>query len=429
MRNAYLFFFVLILVASAFCATSTTEIQTKGQGGSRDEAINSALIGAIAQVNGAEINTADVNYELVKADLSGTGNNQTVIVLDSVPKETNEKVRVSGFIKTYEILEERKIDDGLYEVVLKALVYDYPSAEQNNRYSLAVMPIQTLEQNYNFDGKDVQANELSERLGHKISTALANTNKFSILSEDFVTGFNKNQSSADSSELGIKEKPKTGQALAPDYILTGLLSDVRLEGEDKYLRAIDKTVREYELDLVFDYKIIVAPTKQLKVSDSIRYHLETNEIKDLTAKRDVDELNISELTDNLLAKLSNQVVSEAIDRIYPIRIAVIDENGRVIINQGGDRIKEGMVLDVINEGKEIVDFDTKESLGKIETVVAKIKVGQVEPSFAYADIIENGDISEGLICRMTKPEERKIQGLKSEVTIDSNKGVKLPIDQ
>ncbi|MFA5658944.1 MAG: hypothetical protein WC900_06630 [Oscillospiraceae bacterium] len=429
MRNAYLFCFVFIFAACAFCATNTIEIQAKGQGVSRDEAIKNALTEAVAQVNGAEINTTAAKYDLIKANVRGNDNNQTVIILDSVPRDTDEKFKVSGFIKTYEVLEETKVYDDTYEVVLKAFVYDYQTPEQNNKYKLEVLPIQTSEEIFNFDGEAISANKLSERLRHKINTVLANTNRFSILSEDLSTSFNKSERDTDSSSLSLEEKHKTNQALTPDYILTGFLSDVRFKSKDKYLRAIDKTVKEHELDLIFDYKIIVAPTKQLKVSDSIRYHLETNEIKGLMKKNNIDELNISELTDSLLTMLSNQTVSEAIDRIYPIRIAVIDENGRVIINQGGDRIKEGIILDVIKEGEEIIDFATKESLGSIETVVAKIKITQVKPNFAYAEIIGDGKVSEGLICRMTKPKEPKIHGLKSEIKIDSNKGIKLPIEQ
>ncbi len=425
MRKVYLLFFILIFTLSAFCVTNTIEIQTKGQGGSRDEAINNALISAVAQVNGAEINTGKVDYGLVRADVNGFDNNQTIVVLDSAPGETNEKVKVSGFIKSYEIPEEKKIDDGIYEVTLKAWVYDYQPPERNNRYNFEVMPIQTLERNYYFDKTIIPASDLSERLSYKISTAFTNTNKFAVLSGDFDRDeiFNPNG-------VDIREKAKAGKSLNADYILTGLLSDARLKGKDKYLRAIDKTVREHELNLVFDYKVIVAPTKQIVFSDTVRYQLDSGEVKKLTTKGDLRELNITELVDNLLIKLSNDVVSKVIDRIYPIRIAVIDKNGKVIINQGGDRIKEGMILDVINEGDVVTDFDTKESLGKIETVVAKIKIVQVKPNFAYADIVEGQDqIDEGLICRFSETEQPKVQGRQSEVIFDANKGVKLPIDQ
>jgi hypothetical protein len=418
-------FFVLILEVSAFCATNTIEIQAKGQGGNRDEAISNALIGSIAQANGAQINTGKVDYGLVQADVKGFDNNQTIVVLDSAPGETNEKVKVSGFIKTYEILDEKKIDDGTYEVTLKALVYDYQPPDRNNRYNFEVMPVQALERNYYFDGTIISASDLSKRLCHKISMALTKTNKFAVLSEDFDRDelFNPNG-------VNIREKAKADKSLNADYILTGVLSDVNLKGEDKYLRAIDRTVREYELNLVFDYKVIVAPTKQIVFSDTVRYRLETDEVKKLTTKSDLGELNITELVDNLLTKLSNDVVSKVVDRIYPTRIAVINKNGKVIINQGGDRIKEGMMLYVIKEGDEIIDYDTKESLGKIETVVAKIKIIQVKSNFAYAEIVEGqNQVKEGLICRISEAKQSKVQGRQSEVIFDSHKGVKLPIDQ
>ena len=108
----------------------------------------------------------------------------------------------------------------------------------------------------------------------------------------------------------------------------------------------------------------------------------------------------------------------------------IDESGQIIVNQGGKRISQGLVLDVFIEDKEIFHIDTKESLGKTEVLIATIKIDKVMPKISYAKLIK-GDlskISEDLICRRQKIEAKTIEGFKSEIERTPKGGVKLPFD-
>ena len=83
-----------------------------------------------------------------------------------------------------------------------------------------------------------------------------------------------------------------------------------------------------------------------------------------------------------------------------------------------------------SEGKEIVDVDTKESLGKAEIIIATIEVGQVTPKISYARLIK-GDastITEGLVCRRKKDQDKPLEGFKSNIERTPAGGVKMPFD-
>lgn len=124
------------------------------------------------------------------------------------------------------------------------------------------------------------------------------------------------------------------------------------------------------------------------------------------------------------------MVETIIDRLYPIRIASKDIEGQIIINQGGKRISKGSVLEVLIQGKEIFDVDTKESLGRTENLIATIKIEKVTPTMSYARLVK-GDfekISEGLICRLKKVEFKRPEGAKSSIKRSPQGGVKLPFD-
>ncbi len=91
---------------------------------------------------------------------------------------------------------------------------------------------------------------------------------------------------------------------------------------------------------------------------------------------------------------------------------------------------EGTVLEVYTEGREIIDVDTNEPLGKTETLIARIKVEKVSPTISYAKLVDGelSKLSGGLICRAQKGEEKIIEGLKSEMERTPGGGVKLPFD-
>jgi len=86
--------------------------------------------------------------------------------------------------------------------------------------------------------------------------------------------------------------------------------------------------------------------------------------------------------------------------------------------------------EVIVQGKEIFDADTKESLGQMENRIATIKIVDVMPTMSLAKIVK-GDldkISEGLICRLQKVEMKEPEGAKSRIRRTPEGGVKLPFD-
>jgi hypothetical protein len=210
------------------------------------------------------------------------------------------------------------------------------------------------------------------------------------------------------------------------------LSDIKggLQIKEKTSGAIGRPIREYEVDYVFNYRLIVAPTRQVKLTDTVNIALEEEQVRVLVKKWEPDDLDYREMVDNLMTRVARRVVDNIIDRLYPIHIASKNMEGQVIVNQGGKRITKGSVLEVFIQGKEIIDSDTKESLGKTEISIATIMVEKVTPTISYARLVK-GDfdkISEGLICRLKKVEAKKPESAKSGIKTTPQGGVKLPFD-
>jgi TolB-like protein len=440
MKKALLFLTILALAsAQAFsadpnAATKTKVVETKGQGVNRDEAINMALKQAVAQVKGVAISSinTDFSYRSASADIEKTPSGKKV-EFDAVGVDTGGstlRTDIAGLVKTYEVLNEKKLDDGTYEVTLKVTVYDYESLDRTARVKLAVMPIRTLAAFYQFGDISNPSLDTSRLFSQKLTAALTQTNKFDVLDREYMQEFAQEKKVL-IDDAPLEELARLGQVLGVDYMLVGTINRAGIVRKEAYSQAIGRTISEYEAAFSFEYRLIVGPTRQVKLADVLTIKLDkTEQLKPLVTKWEPQDMDYKEMMDNFIAMAANQLVEKIIDQLYPIRIASIDQNGQVIINQGGSRIAVGQLLDIVSQGKELFDADTKESLGTTETLVATVRIDKVLPRLSYAKLVE-GDLaklSEGLICRPRKAEAKSQQGRKSDVERTSTGGVKLPSD-
>jgi hypothetical protein len=436
MRKALLFLTVLALVSTPLLAaeTKTTAVETKGQGINREEAIKKALQQAVAQAKGVAISSTDADfiYRSASADIERTDSGKRV-EFDAVGVQTGStalRTDIEGLVKTYEVLNEKKIDDNTYEVTLKVTVYDYESPDKTARLRLAVMPIRTLAASYQFGDITNPSLDTSRLFSQKLAVALTQTNKFAVLDREYIQEFAQEKKVL-IDDAPLEELAKLGQVLGVDYMLVGTINRAGIVKKEEWSPAIGRSISEYEADFSFEYRLIVGPTRQIKLAGVLDIALDkTDEIKKLVKKWEPQDLDYKEMMDNFVGMAANQVVEKIIDNIYPIRIASIDKDGQVIINQGGSRISVGQLLDIVSQGKELFDADTKESLGTTETLVATIRIDKVMPRMSYAKFVE-GDlakISEGLICRPRKAEAKPLEGRKSEIEKTPAGGVKLPFD-
>ncbi|MBL7106447.1 MAG: hypothetical protein ISS77_02405 [Phycisphaerae bacterium] len=438
MKKIYTLLLMVVLISSvAFSATKTVVRETKGQGINRDKAIKRALADAVAQVQGVQISSGDYEfgYSSATADVDYKKDDAGKKVgFDAVSVQTEGsvlKTQIAGLVKTYEVLNEKKLEDGTYEVTLKVWVYDYESPEQTKRLKLAVMPLKVLKKGYRFGNYVMPPDQMSAKMAQKLSVGISETNKFSVLDREYIQEFAHNRDIMVLADSSVEEKAKLSKVLGADYMIVGTISEARLDVKERTSDTLGVTVREYNADFVFDYRLIVAPTMQVKLADTVNIRLEeTSDVKKLVKDWKPENLDYRELADNLVAKAANEVVKTIIDRLYPIRIATVNENGQIVINQGGKKIVKGLLLDVFSEGKEIIDFDTQESLGTTEIFVARIKVDKVMPKISFATIIEGelSKLSEGLICRSKEVEREKLKGRKSDIKRTSSGGVKLSFD-
>jgi len=429
--------FSLLIAANLYAGDSNDVVvkEVVGQGSNRNEAIKNALYIAVSQVRGVKVDSGSYEFGFSEAgaDIDSRQAGKKKIEIDAVSVATSGTAyttEIAGLVKTYEILEEKKIDDDTYEVKLRATVYNYAARGDVKRIKIALMPVKTLAGNYLFSNLAVPAATVSNLFSQRLAVGLTQTNKFAVLDRENIVDFAREKQMLLSDNTPLAEQAKLAATLGADYLLVGTISEAKLERRDRFLQATGNTITEYKSRFVFNYRLITSSSRQVVFAGVAEKYLENEEIRALSNEWDPAEWDPAEIRDGVIGLAANEVVKTIIDRLYPIRVAAVQEDGTVVLSQGGDKIAEGTLLGVFTEGREIFDSDTKESLGKVENVVATIKINRVEPKMSFAQVV-NGDaskISKGLACRIKKTTKQDTAGRKADVVRTKQGGVKLPFD-
>jgi len=108
-----------------------------------------------------------------------------------------------------------------------------------------------------------------------------------------------------------------------------------------------------------------------------------------------------ELSDEMMVAISRsmaeKIATHLADVIFPAKV-LTKRDSVVTINRGeGGGVAEGDVFNVFALGEELIDPDTKESLGREEVKVGKVKISQVNPKTSLAQILEDTGIDKGAV--------------------------------
>ncbi|MBN1796120.1 MAG: hypothetical protein JW804_05555 [Sedimentisphaerales bacterium] len=430
-----LFILIVVLILCTFGFSETTVVrESSGSGATRDDAIKNGLYNAVAETQGVKIGSGDYRFGFhsATADIdTDKDESKKKVEFDAVSVETEGsalKTYVEGLVQKYEVIEETKEDDGGYTVKLKVWLLDYTPLENINRIRLAVMPLRASKQQYIF-GIPTQAEDIAELLSHGLTNNLTATNKFLVLDREYDDEHFKEQFLL-AKNAPIEEQIKLNETLGADYVLVGTISDALLVKSKKEIAAIGRKANEYKGRFVFDYRVVAGPTRSVKFSDTVELVLETEDVKALFDVWEPSKLDIKEVGDKIVAKVSKLAAEAITQDFYPIKVVKVTSNGRLIIDRGNGRVEKGQILDVYAQAEKIMDADTGESLGSTQVKLATIEIQHVLPKMAQAIVIE-GDlskISQGNICKYKQAQEI-LQGRKSDIEKTGTGGVKMPFDK
>lgn len=371
MKILLVFLVLLLPVVPSVAAVSDVERQTRGYGASYQEALSSALLEAVRQVRGLEVGTE----KTLKSTLMQSVGSGSAVIVGKERVSEDVYTKSQGWIKTYEILEvtEPTEKGGNWEVVALVTVPRYEESIKNDtRKTFAVLPFEIAFKN--FVSKDIRfvSTDFSERVSEGIISELVQSRKFAVVNRAFEKSFNKEVALLKSSRVSSEEASRIGRKLGADYIMVGKIHSLNISEEVKEFYGMSKTVVNADVSLF--YSVIEAATEKVMWADTVDYkHTDPGE---------------DDLASSLVQGLSNNIVSNVMGVIYPVKILDIQAEDSILLNQGGRSLEVGLRMSVYTAGRSIADPDTGLPIKIDGNKVAEIEIVEVLPKYSIARLVD-----------------------------------------
>jgi len=291
----------------------------------------------------------------------------------------------------------------MLKTFLPLLIVAFAASAQTEKSTLAIGPVDVnsgVETAALRDGSTAELKRLVESLDSELMNAFQQTRRFDLFARSDLSAILAEQGLAASGNLDPSD-PNTAKAFqlgGVQYLVVTTVTDFQDYEETATFEAIGKTAKKRILRIGAIAKVYDTTTGKLLESARV----ETTE-RDISDEPSYQRTRTGELSDNLIAILgeatANRVAIRVVEVFYPARIVGISP-GSVAFNRGdGFDINPGDVWAVFAEGDEMIDPDTGESLGSMESQVGKIEVTEVLPKFSKARILEDFGIEKSQIVR------------------------------
>ena len=242
--------------------------------------------------------------------------------------------------------------------------------------------------------KTLSAEQMSQSLMEQFNNSIQATRKFQVVVrsdlKDLITDDDKARALNPDKQKGfnLAETKYLAVLTVDDY-------DDQTQRLDQKLSNTTLTKRTIRLSLITK----IYETASGKLLESTSKSISSTEAQQTSNEASTDV----EITDALIRTVvkdsADWAATQVVDVIFPVKIITKNDKS-VTVNRGEG---SGMVVDqvwrVFAVGKELIDPDTKEVLGKEEVEIGKVRVTDVLPKFSKASIVEDRGIAEGALLR------------------------------
>ncbi|HIE35046.1 MAG TPA: hypothetical protein EYP79_02465, partial [Campylobacterales bacterium] len=275
-------------------------VESIGFAASKQDAIENALINAVAKVNGLSISSAKIVVkESVKSKIYVGNSSRTIKVLSKAQAQAIAS-KASGAVYSYRIIYLNRSDYG-YEAKVAAVIAKYksPGLNPRNRRSLAILPFE-YKPTYFIFGITINGKELSDRLTQSIVNKITQTRKFTVLDRENSKYYQIEKSFLTSGNSDPIELVRLGKRLGADYFVIGKILDLDVYKNTTTNYYTGERTSKNKAFATISYRILNIPTQQIKWSDTIDIEFTIPNKKRL---------------ESLVVKIGDKIAQELVDQI------------------------------------------------------------------------------------------------------------------
>lgn len=249
--------------------------------------------------------------------------------------------------------------------------------------------------------KKLEMGRIIESLDSQLIDRINATRKFDVLGRSDLDSVIKEQDLGGSGNVDAKSAAQAGKLTGAKYLLVATVDDYQDYVEKATFEGTGNTATKR----VFRFSVVgkVYDSSTGKLLESANFQTGNDEFKQIQQERNYS-VKDGELSDEMMVAVSRtmaeKIANHVVDVLFLAKI-IAKRDTDVTINRGeGGGVAVGDTFNVFALGEEMIDPDTKESLGREETKVGKVKITEVDPKFSKAQIVgDDLGISTGAILR------------------------------
>jgi len=285
---------------------------------------------------------------------------------------------------------------------LCVLFFLFQTSVRAERETLAVSTIKPtpgVVQSVEKAGKRVAMDRVLQSLDGQLIDRINATRKFQIVGRSDVSDLILEQDFANSGNVDAADKSSAqhSKIAGAKYLLVTTVDDFQDYNETATLQGSGRNVTKRVVKMSCVGKIYDATTGKLLESTN----LQTSNKDFLENKPNVtrDGTPSDEMLVSAAHEMAEKIANRVANVIFPTKV-ISKREKQITINRGeGTDIAVGQNWNVYAVGEELIDPDTKESLGKEEVLIGKVKILSVLPKTSTAEIVEDFGIDKGAVVR------------------------------
>lgn len=385
----------LVLAASFVVMAKEDVVQATGFGKTYREAIDDALVSALQQKKGvilsSELHTFMSDKGRVESK-TGSSRESKTILEESISRDLKKWAK--GDIDGYDVLSS-EMENGQHKVTV-AVRFKKPYAETvglspSNRRKMVVATFRPTGTTFARNGSAVGTADWARSLGQKLNEQLTQTRKFTMLDRDFDAEIAAEMARISANDAAPGEAIKLNQKLGTDYLVVGTIafSDVAAPTVNPFTGETRLPASATFAEV--SYRVLLAPTGQLKWADTVRV--------DASAFAALDATQFITVSSEQAAA---EICASILSAILPFEVVGKTGSGLLVIGQGGKTVFVGERMTVFALGEKVRDSRTGEVLDRIEDEVGTVEIVRVQEKLSYAKVL-SGDASKmGKGCRVRR---------------------------
>ncbi len=287
-------------------------------------------------------------------------------------------------------------------VLLAAALLPALASAQDGKATIAISsikPTPSLDASLKPD-KKLELGRIIESMNSQLIDRINATRKFDVVSRSDLNDILKEQDLGASGNVDAKTAAQAGKLTGASFLLVTTVDDFQDYVETATFEGTGRssTKRVFRLSVVG--KLYDSSTG--KLIESANLQTGNDAFKDITENRSYSTKD-GNLTDEMMVAvardMAQKIANHFADVIFPIKV-LIRRDKEVTLNRGeGGGVAVGDMFNAFTLGQELIDPDTKESLGREEVKVGRVKITQVNPKTSMADILDDTGIDQGAILR------------------------------